>query len=141
MPSIAQTNRLQRQFVIKRSYQLGLGRLGFELGVARAASIMSVSGSKAAYWRRKYIDPLWKPNSHGGSGRHEHNAEAKQAMSLVITRIVNMNPTTHYRTYRTAILDELGYKVSESYVSTLIKALGYTYEPLDLGRPEDLTNF
>lgn len=118
----------ESQLVLKRSLHLGLGRLAALQGANEAARIMSVSRSKAAYWRKKYENPTWKKNSHGGAGRKGFDLESKSKMVNVIIYLVDTRPTSRYRDYMKAIYDTLGIKVSETYVASLIKALGYTYE-------------
>jgi hypothetical protein len=90
---------------------------------------LGVSIDKARYWMKKYDNPEWKQGSHGGLDRHKFLPEAKALMVNVILETLQNTPTAPCRMYRLAIMDTLKYRVSLSYVKSLIAGLGLTYEP------------
>lgn len=107
------------------------GRLASIHGLQFVATNCNVPKHIAIYWRRKFQDPNWKKESHGGRRRGFTVAQLEAIYGLM-REIVYSQPATPYRTYSRHMMECLGLSVSTSWIQKAFHDINWTYVPLFL---------
>lgn len=110
-----------------KNYKYTLGQLSCEFGPALASRLFQVTKWVAIYWQKKFIDPAYRHNSHGGARNTPFSEDEVSAMCRLISDIATTKPTTRLALYKKKIEHELNIGVSLSYIKSVFKAAGWTY--------------
>lgn len=131
--TIAMERRLNKLRNDVRHHLRCIGLISYLHGPAYASDCFGVSKAVAKYWKKKFVNPEWKPNHHGGS-KHQFSEDDREAMVQQIWKIVDSAPATPIRDYVRLIQDEIGIVVSASTVRNLLREEGLRYELHLFGR-------
>lgn len=106
-----------------------VGRIAALASPKHATEYCGVSRNVANYWKKKYLDPTWKRERHGGK-RRGFSDEQLEAICGLMRTIVDSNPATPYAHYKQRILEELNINVSTTWISQTFQDVGWTYARL-----------
>lgn len=129
-PSRNAQERLYKLEKLSTSQGFAIGEYAALHGNFPASIFFEVSKDKVKYWKRKFNNPWWHRERHGGPRNRPFSDEEILQVCATIREISDANPLTSYQQYCNQILERHGIAVSPSMVRMVFVANGYRYDIL-----------
>lgn len=127
MPCSKERESIIRSRKHENDLNWAVGRVSAAYGIQIAAPLMGVSQPKAKYWRKKVLNPGWRAGAHGGV-RRQFDPQQEAIVCSHLRELVQTYPTSIVSTLCARILSDTGYRVSPTYVKTVLAAADWTYD-------------
>lgn len=116
----------QKRLKEHNKFQDDLGEYASKHGVAAATKAMKVTRGRARYRLKRYEQRNILHGTHGGH-KTGFSDEATAIISGTLQKILKSKPTLSIRMFCNEVFKETGYRVSPTYVKTVLALSDWTY--------------